>query len=298
MGERRPDFFLVGAPKCGTTTLADCLAQHPQVHFSSIKEPNFFGRDTSPPLRVESPEAYRTLFEAAGDRVAGEGSTSYFFSTTAADEIRQFAPNARILIVLRDPAKTVASWHQHLLRDLEEDITDVNEAVRAEPERARGERLPTRCERPWLLQYTRLAQYADRVNRYVDRFGSDAVHVMLFEDFLEDPAGVLGAMYAFLGVRNDFEPTIRQWNPAWQPRNVLIGRLRNSRAAHRLTTMIQSTPLHYPAARLAGRLFGQADTGTALRCDTRAMLRDAFRDDIRRLECILGRDLRGWLDMD
>jgi hypothetical protein len=99
----KPGFFLVGAPKCGTTSLHDHLAQHPALFLPAVKEPTFFGADVPLLPAVGSLDAYVALFDAGAGRLCGEASTNYLASTSAAREIHDFNPGARIIVALRNP---------------------------------------------------------------------------------------------------------------------------------------------------------------------------------------------------
>src|SRR5687768_15406060 len=141
---RTPNFFIVGAPRCGTTSMYAYLRQHPEIYVSPHKEPHFFGSDLSPlPGAIREEELYRALFAGAGDRPrAGEASVWYLSSRKAASEIRAFAPEARILILLRAPHQMLESLHSLFLRTGNEDLPTLEEALAAEPERRRGQRIP------------------------------------------------------------------------------------------------------------------------------------------------------------
>src|SRR5579872_3244504 len=98
---RKPDFFIVGAPRCGTTAMFDYLGKHPEIFGAALKEPHFFGSDIAYPRRPTL-ERYLSYFVGAnGEKRVGEASTSYLFSKLAAAEIKEFSPSSRIIIMLR-----------------------------------------------------------------------------------------------------------------------------------------------------------------------------------------------------
>lgn len=109
-----PNLFLVGAPRCGTTSLYRYLAAHEEIFMSPVKEPHFLGSDPYDPTSLRDESRSRALFEhAGGARVAGEASVWYLYSQTAAKQIRDFSPDARILILLRNSVDMVLSLHTH-----------------------------------------------------------------------------------------------------------------------------------------------------------------------------------------
>lgn len=136
----RPNFFIVGAPKCGTTSLYEYLRSHPQVFMPEKKEPEHFSddldwRNVMLRHRVADRDDYLSLFDPAPAHAAavGEASTWYLFSEAAAGAIHDFNPEARIIIMLRDPVKMMYSLHGQFLKDCNEVIEDFAQAIAAEP---------------------------------------------------------------------------------------------------------------------------------------------------------------------
>src|SRR5687767_6541194 len=124
----RPNFFIPGAPKCGTSSLHDYLAQHPDVFMSEdMKEPGFFNPDLRVNLvrRAATEQKYLSLFkDAAGKRRVGESSTWYMLSSVAAQLINSFDPASKAILMLRNPVDAMYSLHGQLLWSCNEDITD------------------------------------------------------------------------------------------------------------------------------------------------------------------------------
>ena len=126
---KKPDFFIVGAPKCGTTALAEYLRQHPDVFFSDPKEPCYFCNDFPRKRYVESESDYTALFrKAKSGSILGEGSVWYLYSECAIENIYQFNPNAKIIAMIRNPVDLVYSLHSQLVYSGEETISDFEEA--------------------------------------------------------------------------------------------------------------------------------------------------------------------------
>ncbi len=218
-GGVRPNFFIVGAPKCGTTAVVHFLREHPDVFIPSIKEPNWFNRDFDVPRAVHSRSEYEALFApGAGAPRRGEGTVGYLYSRVAPHEINGYSPDARIVIMLRDPVDMLPSLHAQFIFEGFEDIRDFGQALDAEAPRLAGGPLPRGVRDPKLLAYSNFANYAAGVRRYRRVFGADSVHVILFDDFKADPAGTYRALLEFLGVPGH-EPDFRMVNPAKEIRN-------------------------------------------------------------------------------
>lgn len=119
-----PDFFIVGAPKCGTTSMCNYLDQHPDIFISNPKELNFFGADLTPPPRKITLEEYLSHFQDSQAKICGEGTPFYLLSQAAGQEIKALNPDAKIIIMLRDPVALIYSLHSQLLFGSSENVAD------------------------------------------------------------------------------------------------------------------------------------------------------------------------------
>ncbi|HUA74445.1 MAG TPA: sulfotransferase [Solirubrobacteraceae bacterium] len=213
--QRIPDFYIVGHPKCGTTALYEMLRDHPQIFMPELKEPWFFASDMRPrfqPPRSAPPfetiEEYRALFSGAapGQRI-GEASSAYLLSHTAAAQIAEARPDARIIAILREPASFLRSLHIQLLRTHVEGERSFRRAIELEPERRAGRKIPRRSHRPQLLMYSDHVRYAEQLRRYHEAFGPEQVLVLIYDDFRADNERTVRTVRRFLGV--DEAPPVR-----------------------------------------------------------------------------------------
>ncbi|MDH5612556.1 MAG: sulfotransferase [Gammaproteobacteria bacterium] len=212
----KPNFFIVGAPKCGTTAMNDYLKQHPEIFIPNVKELHYFGSDlninSSSLIDKLSKEEYLNYFSFAGPkRHVGESSVLYLSSKLAAEEIYNFNSNAKIIIMLREPFDMMCSLHSQLLSTCKEDIEDFGHALDAESDRFKGGRIPANVDViDDALFYKSVASYYEQVKRYIDRFGKNNVHVILFDDFKFDALNVYKSVLEFLGIKDvEFEPNIK-----------------------------------------------------------------------------------------
>ncbi|HEY0866994.1 MAG TPA: sulfotransferase domain-containing protein, partial [Fimbriimonas sp.] len=208
----RPNCFIVGAPKCGTTSLYNWLKDHPQVFFSSTKEPHFFTQETRSFRPVTRLDDYLRLFQEAGPghRVVGEGSTTYLHSPGALERVRDFAPEAKILVSVRNPLEMVPSMYEHNVFHLTEDAGDFEEAWRLSPERRQGRRMPVSASQkidPVQADYQLMGLLGSRVEHAMAVFPKEQVHVVVFDDIRADPAGVDSRIQEFLGLDLVERPT-------------------------------------------------------------------------------------------
>ncbi|MDJ0784955.1 MAG: sulfotransferase [Desulfosarcinaceae bacterium] len=222
-----PNLFIVGAPKCGTTALATYLDQHPNIYMSSPKEPNFFCPEFAQKQHTNDIDEYLNLFRFRGPhhRILGEASVWYLLSPSAADRIHRFNPDARIIIMLRNPIDLVYSLHSQLLWTLDEDETSFFTAWDLQGERAQGRRIPPQCREPHFLQYETVGQLGTQVARYYAVFPKDQILTIFFEDFVSSTRAVFEASLAFLGLPHNGRDQFPRINANKRHRSPLLARL-------------------------------------------------------------------------
>jgi hypothetical protein len=221
----KPNLFIVGAPKCGTTAWATYLGEHPQVFFSDPKEPGHFQTDFPGTLHVRDEKDYRALFRGAGNaKVIGEGTPRYLFSAAAAQNIKAFNPAARILIFLRDQVDYLPSLHNQQLFNGSEVIEDFETAWRL----SSSGRAPPSAREPRFLDYEAQGRFHEQVMRYVDAFGREQVRVFHFDDWTRNPIAVYREILDFLGLDDDGRTSFEPVNEAARHRLLRLGRFTQS----------------------------------------------------------------------
>ena len=294
---RKPDTFIVGAFKAGTTALYEYLRAHPQVFMSVPKEPMYFGQDLTPRYRRMTADEYLALFRAArDDQRAGEASPWYLYSTSAAREIHDFNDQARIIVMLRNPADVMYSQHAQLVFNQREDLADFGEALAAEDDRRAGRRIPAGAIRPEALFYRHSVRFPEQVRRYLDVFGPDQVHFVVFDDLVTDPRAVYRATLEFLGVDPSVEVDLSVYNPARRARSGrvqqaifnpppalrgIVGRLRGLPFMHRVRDAVVAAN-----SRQASR--------APMDPELRRRLTAEFAPQVAELGELVGRDLSAW----
>lgn len=291
----KPNFFIVGAPKCGTTAMNDYLSQHPEIFIPEMKEIHYFGKDLEIKFgALRDEQKYLDLFKGSeGHKVRGEASVWYLYSKTAAAEIHRFNPDAKIIIMLRDPADMLYSQHSEFLYNGNENIEDFGQALAAEPERKAGKRIPESAHFAEGLWYSETVKYAAQVQRYVEYFGRENVHIIIFDDFKRDLKGVYRELLTFLGVDPTFAAEFEVINP-------------NKRArSKRLRSFVQAPP--EGVKRLGRLLFPRSvrqkvmavlekanvryEKRTPQEQTMRRQLQERFAPEVEKLEALLGRKL-------
>ncbi len=294
---KRPEIFIVGAFKAGTTALYEYLRAHPNIFMSTPKEPMYFGGDLTPRYKRMSEAEYLALFKRAADgQHAGEASPWYLYSTAAAREIHDFNHAARIIVMLRNPVDVMYSQYSQLVFNQREDLTDFSAALAAEPDRRAGRRLPAGAIRPEALFYRHSVRFAEQVQRYLDVFGRPGVHFVVFDDLVADPRAVYRATLEFLGVDPTFQVDLSVYNPNRRARSGrlqgaifnpppalrgVVGRLRQMPIAHRLRDALVSAN-SAQAAR------------PTMDPELRRSLTAEFAPQVTELGELVGRDLSAW----
>lgn len=284
MSGRMPNLFLVGAPRCGTTSMYTYLKQHPEIYLSVLKEPHFFSSDLPrPPQGVADEALYASLFAPAHrERWVGEGSVWYLESRRAPAAIHATSPGARVLVMLRNPVDMIFSLHGLYTRTGNEDLSDFEEALAAEAARARGERIPPAAYFPEGLLYTRVGRSSEKLRRYFRIFGRRRVQVVIFDDFVAAPAAVLRRTFELLGVDPTFEPELDLARARRVIRTEVLRQLRSARPEIR--------------ARLrgGGDRYHTTPPGRSLPPVLRRRLSALFAPEVEALGRLLDRDLSPW----
>tara|TARA_R110002110_G_scaffold412641_1_gene638793 strand:+ start:18028 stop:18906 length:879 start_codon:yes stop_codon:yes gene_type:complete len=199
----RPNFFIVGAPKCGTTAWVDYLSCHPDICFSSSKEPHFFSEDFPKFRWACSLDSYLDFFQDCENfKIIGDASVQYLYSKTAAQKISEFSPNAKILIMLREPSSFIRSYHNQLLMNCDETETDLRKAWGMSGVRS-SETVPKTCREPAFLDYKRVGRFSEQVERYLNYFPFHQVKIVFMHDWIDDPRRLYMALMDFLALRDD-----------------------------------------------------------------------------------------------
>jgi hypothetical protein len=298
----KPNFFIVGAPKCGTTALYEYLRQHPNIFMSPVKEPHFFARDLGTYPRIQTLEDYTELFaESTKDHLrVGEASVYYLRSSTAIGNIHAFNPESRIIAMFRNPVDMVYSLHSQLLYVGEETVRDFETAWRLQERRSRGLDLPPRSRGAFLLQYEEAGRFGMQTERLLSIFPPSQVKLILYDDFTKSTQRTYDEVIEFLGIPHDHRtefPRInenKQARMAWlqhfsrKPPPGLRRAFQNlkDRVGGKAVAAVKNTIMDLNTVRTR-----RPPLSSALRAE----LVETFRDDVALLSRLLQRDLSHWV---
>ena len=299
-----PDFFIIGAPKAGTTALHAALAAHPGLFMSAVKEPKFFLTDGPPPTRGGGPgdvqtyrehvwrrPDYEALFDDAPPRtLRGESTPFYLYRQDAQERIRALVPDAKLIVILRDPVERAHSNWTHLWSAGLDPIGDFVRACAEED---------ARIAAGWadFWRYTRLGRYGEQLESLFLRFPREQVFLLRYRALINAPAQTLDDICEFLGVHPGIIGHVPKQNVTAQPDRSLTHMtvsklLRGAAAAGRHLPGSAGTALTHPLQR-----FLQQNGGTRqpLSWEQRQEVLPYFEDDIRLLERITEAYFGDWL---
>lgn len=296
----KPNFFIVGAPKSGTTALYEYLKQHPDVFFD-VKEICYF----CPDLTLRTPHitesVYLSYYTNAGNQQAvGDGYVYHLLSKEAAKEIKAFNPDARIIIMLRNPVEMVYSLHAQHVFDGDELIENFEDALNAQSSKSLAERVPDYYKCPLeSMDYSSVAKYYEQVLRYKSVFAEDKVHIILYDDFKLNPEQEYRKLLKFLGLKETMPNTFEVINPSHGVRsksfrNFLINAPGGIKAMGRVFFPHHSKRRVWLMHKL-WFLNSKSKTQKPLTEELKQRLVDMYKNDIQKLEKLLNRDLGNWL---
>jgi len=303
--EITPNFFIVGAPRCGTTALSTYLSEHPRVGFSRPKETQFFCTDL-PGIRFHTtdPQEYLNLCfgHCAGKNylAIGEGSVWNLYSNDAVAKILRFNPQARFIIMVRNPIDLCIALYEKRREMLQEDQPSFEQAWRAEHERRQGRSIPALFRKEiGVPGYRDVASLGEQVEKAFSLIPRQQCLLVVFDDLVANTADVYEQVLAFLSVPSDGRKEFPQINE---------GRLIRYPKLWTFVwgTMLRAHPLLNPAKRVLkvptlniyprlSRLFlGKRSEKPAISEGLRAEMRTFFDNDIKLLSVTIGRDLSRW----
>ncbi len=286
----RVDFFIVGAPKAGTTSLYHYLNEHLEIEMSSQKEPDYFSDSLIQNKgmyygknRIDTLEKYNNLFINPEVKLRGEGSVSYLFYDDVPLKIKTYNPEAKIIIILRDPVDRAFS---HYLMDYRLGLVSESfEDIINKKSKHKNAHL-------FYQQYIQVSEYAPQIKRYLNVFKRENILFIDYEDFKNDVAGVVNNVYLFLGVNDDFQPNLnKKHNTYTMPKNGIIRYIYSFVSFRNFLTSIFSKGL---VESIRNRLFIN-DRKPKLSNANREFLNEFFKEDLKELNALLNKDFTKWL---
>jgi len=294
---RKPEFYLLGGPKCGTTALASYLADHTMIQVSDSKEPNYFCKDLKATGRppVSSDEEYLNTYfvglQESDALVSFDASIWYLYSKIAVEEILAFYPSAKFLVMIRNPVDMVWSWYSQLTFQGQEDAMTFMDAWHLQEARKAKREIPSGL---WLdqrmLLYKEVCSLGQQLERVYNTVPCELVHVVLSEDLRKDTLNTYKRILEFMDVPYNGRVEFSTKNAGRKVRSTMVYRLLRSKVSLSLVESIK---------RFTGMKtleFGRPDMPMPV--TTRRFLINEFTEDISLLEKLLGKDLAHWREVE
>lgn len=283
---RLPNFFILGAGRCGTTSLTLALNRHPDVFIPAIKEPSFFASSFQ---WVRDPAEYVALYKPATNALAiGDASHIYLEDPKSPRVLRAFFPDARFVLVFRHPADRALGLYAYMLEGGYETCRTFEQALDAEDRRFHSERFRRTCGQSfWNYMYFRSGLFGEQVQRYREHFDRDQFWFTTLDRLVGEPTATMRSLHGFLGI----EPADLEALP----------RDGTSKGTRSIAVQYAERRLLRPIARRTGNV-GQSirsrvnrwNRGVGkptMRLETRALLDERFAADLRLLRDLSGIDL-------
>ena len=306
LDKKLPNFFIIGAAKCGTTSLFHYLSQHPDIYFpTTVKESNYFvfcnrEYDTNGPgspkeifnylygRSINNFTEYKSLFKSVKDEmVIGEVCPRYLYYDNASKNLKEFNPEAKIIVILRNPVERAFSHYKMLAsrslapynfyRELQEEDQRISQGW------------------GWDWHYCALGRYFEQIERYYQLFSRKNIKIILYEDFFNDSTSALKDICSFLNITAEFDFDLNSRHMvSYNPKNKFVHQILK---ADSLALLRRSIKKLFPAHLLSDiskRLKSFNESKKTVDNKSAQYILSKLKQDMDDLELLLGRDLSHW----
>jgi len=293
---RKPNFFIIGAPKSGTTSLASWLADHPNVYIPPAKEIHYFCSDLNIPGRPKSDREYLQFFRSAPTNALaiGEASVSYLSSKHAIRNIERFCNSPRYIVMIRNPIDIAYSFHQEKLFLGEEEEPDFVKAWKLSPDRRRGIHVPKECPDGKLLDYQEIGLLGKHISRLLEAVPRDRLLILLLDDMKNNPRREYLKVLDFLNLPDEGRTHFPVLNKSKSVRWPLLRRV--VKGAGQLRARLGIPPLGKGIYYKLITFNAKYSPRQPLPEDFVREMKAFYKDDVELLAQLINRDLSYWLD--
>ena len=297
--QAKPNLFIVGAPKCGTTFIYHYLNKSSEVYFPNKKSLNHFDQDLTYYKGRLSREQYLnqyTIPDYGNYKYFADTTVWYLYSRVAAYNIKEFNPDSKIIIIIRNPADMLYSQHSQFIYNGNEDVKDFEQALNLENEIRKGNYIPKHCMIRESLYYRDTAMFYNQVERYMECFDEDNDIMLLYDDLVSDAQSLMYQVYLYLNL-DMREITFESMgvNPNKKIRSITV---RNLLLSKKFLKMCNFFHLSYTQKIILRDKLRNINTKYIERQPldehVRMKINSGFKDEIDKLSLLLNRDLSHW----
>ena len=305
MMNKKVNFFIVGQPKSGTTSLYKYLNQHPDIFFLNNKEPHIFCKD----FHKSSDKFYRKqkYFEYReksciknlmkgynNQKIIAEATTNYLFSKTSAKEIYNYNKDSKILIILRNPFDYLESLHSYYYTKFIDNNSDINISLEDQKFRKQLKRIPFGVKCPDFLLYSNRVRYYEQIKRYYDLFDENNIKIILYEEFKSNNSKYLREVLEFLNLKSSSEIDLSsKANTSKSYKFSIINKISNSKI---FLSVIRKIPMEWK--RPLYNLLVKKAQKSKINEENRKKIKKAIKNDMQKLERFVKKDLMDFWDLD
>lgn len=277
MEKNKPNLFIVGAPRCGTTSLYEYLKSISGIFMSPVKEPGYFIPNDP---RGFSEEEYYSLFDdVVNEKIIGEASAGYLASKETPKIIKKLFPKAKIIITLRDPCERAFSHYLNRLRT--GDVSDSLDFLVKKFSESKNE--------PTISRFIEVGRYHNNVKRYLEIFGKDNIKILIFEETIKNPKRTVESILKFLDLDSKIEDHIFEQHNAYAPALSVSSKfLLENKITNNLGKLFLTKEKRHSILRKVSRKQQKKPNMSEY---SKSILAEYFIDDIKNLEKLLNRDL-------
>lgn len=283
----KPNLFIVGQTRSGTTSLKEYLNSHPDVFIYHAGK-GFFGYGKSD---IQNEDEYCQLFEnAVNKKIVGEKCSDYLACPVTAEKIKKFSPDSKIIIILRNPIDMMYSLHNWEYNiETFETLSNFEDALAIE-EKRKEERLQDPEKYHPHVFYRELADYETQVNRYFENFGTENVKIIILEEFVKNPEKTFSEVLDFLELDHPEKTDFTQHNANRMPRSRFLQRLMKNDSS----TLVKAVKKLPNAAKIYSKINLPEQERINLEPSLRKKLKNEFKPKIKKLSELLNIDLSVW----
>lgn len=296
-----PNLYIVGAPKCGTTSIYYYLSQHSEIYCPEFKEPHHFNTDDSYRFITDKLEYLDLYKDGINSIYRCDGSTMYYYSKSAIENILQEKRDAKFIFLIRNPIEHFYSLHQQMVFNGDEIWLNPEEAWLRQEQRALSKNIPINCINPKAIHYSNSCALGSHLETLSETLGKEQLLTVLLDDLKTNPKTVLNNIYSFLNLKQNLNLDLEVKNESVKYRKSLTLK-RVSRVLYKLKRKLNINFSFGILKWLDEKNKGESKSNSVAtnignNPNLNTVLLGAFEQDIMKIEKILNRDLRHWRDI-